>query len=1375
MITAAHLQLVQSPITNLVPNVSTSVTVKLDDTNYLVWHYQLRLLLESHGILGFVDGSKLCPSRFVDEPDKEGVETENYQIWKLHDRALMQLIIDTLSPTAMSCIIGCTSAHEIWINLRDRFSTVTKASIFQMKLELQNIQKGSESISKYFQRIKDVRDHLSAAGVSFDDDDIVILALKGLPSEYNTFRTVIRGRENVISLKDFRAQLLAEEATIENNQFSGSFTTAMLAQGNESKGKGLMLEEGSSHSKGFSPPHSGPYHGSSSNQGASSGSYNSNGPPYPSGGFRGFHNNRGRARGRNNSSSNFRFSGNNSPGILGPARPHISTCSDHGNGVPTCQICNKRGHVASDCFQRHSSTNRPSFSLQCQICWKFGHSALQCYHRANFSYQGRSPPSTLTVMHANYQPSAPLDQFWVADTGATSHMTSDLTNLTQATPFLGADTITTASGSGLPISHTGSSFLHVPQYAFQLKDILHVPQISQHLLSMYKLCKDNNCRFICDEFCFWIQDKITGTILLQGLCRDGLYPIPFHIPQHILPKASHTSHSLTNNQTCFLGHHINTSLWHNRLGHPSNAVVSTMLNQSQISFSVDPSKHVCISCLEGKCTKLPFSFPAHKSVKPFEVLHSDVWGPSPTMSVEGYKFYVLFIDECTRFTWIFPLRNKSEVFQVFVHFHAFISTQFSTSVKTFQSDGGGEYCSTRFQQFLLDKGIIHHKSCPHTPEQNGLAERKHMHIVETALTLLSTAQLPPQFWFHACAISVYLINRMPCSTLSMKSPYTCLFAQPSALTHLKVFGYSCYPLLKPYNTNKLQPKTVQCIFLGYAGQYKGYICFNPLSGRFYVSRHVVFYETNFPYKHLLVKPSQCSPVFVTPPSITPLVTGQNVVVSPHTSASHASLPLSQPTRASEFLHEPTSASEFLASPIRVPEFSSSSPPLPDPIYHASESLTSLSPTVPASSPSTQSPVPADPDFQPENLTIVLPVHSVSLHPMQTRSKSGIIKKKAFVASISSVGQSDVEPSTFKAASKIVEWQSAMQDEIDALHAQHTWDLVPLPSGKNLVGCKWVYRVKKNPDGSIARYKARLVAKGYNQEEGIDYGETFSPVVKPTTVRLILALAAQFRWSLRQLDVKNAFLHGDLHEEMYMSQPPGFGSPHHPSHFVYKLHKSLYGLKQAPRAWNDKFTSFLPGLGFQASLADPSLFVKHTSLGIVVLLLYVDDIIITGSSSSDIEIVILALTKAFDMKDLGQLHYFLGLQISYHSTGLFVSQQKYVRELLARVDMSNSKPCATPCLPSHRLLKDDGDPYHSPDQYRSIVGALQYLTFTRPDIAFAVNQCCQFMHQPMTSHVVAVKRILRYLSGTIHYGINFQSGPFSLHAYSDADWAGDPND
>ena len=245
--------------------------------------------------------------------------------------------------------------------------------------------------------------------------------------------------------------------------------------------------------------------------------------------------------------------------------------------------------------------------------------------------------------------------------------------------------------------------------------------------------------------------------------------------------------------------------------------------------------------------------------------------------------------------------------------------------------------------------------------------------------------------------------------------------------------------------------------------------------------------------------------------------------------------------------------------------------------------------------------------------------------------------------------------------------------------------------------------------------------------------------------------------------------------MYIEQPPGFQSSQHPSNYVCKLQKSLYGLKQAPRAWNDRFTSFLPALGFKSSQADPSLFVQHSNQGIVVLLLYVDDAILTESSSQLIFQVIKELTTEFEMKDLGNLYYFLGSQISHTDEGLFVSQSKYINELVDKMDLQDCKPCATPCLPYHILLKNDGKPYHSPDQYRSVVGALQYLTFTRSDIAFYVNQACQFMHNPIESHVIAVKRILRYLNGTSNYGIHFKPGLIHLQSYSDADWAGDPND
>jgi len=248
MVTTTQLQIVQSPITSLLPMVSTAVTVKLDDTNYLIWNFQMQIRLESHGILGFVDGPRKCPNRFDADSDLEGVKTDDHQIWKMHDRALMQLIIATLSSTAISYVIGCVSSHDMWIQLKDRFSTITKAHIFQMKSELQTIKKGSDSVSQYLQKIKDAQDHLSAAGVYFEDDDIVILALNGLPSDYNTFRCMVRGRDNVLSLKDFRSQLLAEEAILEQTCSTASFVPAMMAQHYISPGKALPLDEHNSNS-----------------------------------------------------------------------------------------------------------------------------------------------------------------------------------------------------------------------------------------------------------------------------------------------------------------------------------------------------------------------------------------------------------------------------------------------------------------------------------------------------------------------------------------------------------------------------------------------------------------------------------------------------------------------------------------------------------------------------------------------------------------------------------------------------------------------------------------------------------------------------------------------------------------------------------------------------------------------------------------------------------------------------------------------------------------------------------------------------------------------------------------------------------------------
>ena len=242
----------------------------------------------------------------------------------------------------------------------------------------------------------------------------------------------------------------------------------------------------------------------------------------------------------------------------------------------------------------------------------------------------------------------------------------------------------------------------------------------------------------------------------------------------------------------------------------------------------------------------------------------------------------------------------------------------------------------------------------------------------------------------------------------------------------------------------------------------------------------------------------------------------------------------------------------------------------------------------------------------------------------------------------------------------------------------------------------------------------------------------------------------------------------------MIQPPGFVDPARSNH-VCKLQKSLYGLKQAPHAWFERFTSHLFTIGFIASVADPSLFVRRTGSTILYLLLYVDDIILTGNSSSAITYLISQLVHTFELKDLGSLRYFLGLQIDYTPPGLFVHQRKYISDLLTKFNMTICKAASTPFSISLKLQPSTDDVLPDPTPYRNLVGALQYATFTRPDIRYAVNQVCQYMHKPNSAHLVAAKRILRYLQGTFSLGIRFQSGSSTLTAFTDSDWAGDSYD
>ena len=374
-----------------------------------------------------------------------------------------------------------------------------------------------------------------------------------------------------------------------------------------------------------------------------------------------------------------------------------------------------------------------------------------------------------------------------------------------------------------------------------------------------------------------------------------------------------------------------------------------------------------------------------------------------------------------------------------------------------------------------------------------------------------------------------------------------------------------------------------------------------------------------------------------------------------------------------------------------------------------------------------------------------------------------------------------EPEYYDQAMQVedsVKWESAMKDEMDSLMSNQTWELAELPPGKKALHNKWVYRIKEEHDG-IKRYKARLVVKGFQQKEGVDYNEIFSPVVKLTTIRLVLKIVAAENLHLEQLDVKTAFLHGDLEEELYMRQPEGFIKEDR-KNLVCRLKKSLYGLKQAPRQWYKKFDSFMSSHGFTRCQADHCCYFKKIDNNFIILLLYVDDMLVAGSNMQEIVNLKLRLSKQFEMKDLGAAKQILGMRIKRdtNSRTLLLSQDKYINKVLSRFNMQNAKVVSTPLGVHFRLSKEQSPKteeehaYMAKVPYASSIGSLMYvMVCTRPDIAQAVGAVSRYMNNPGKLHWEAVKWILRYLRGTTSKALCFKGGDMVLTGYVDADLAG----
>lgn len=1264
------LTLLPTGLKLLLKNLHSLIPHKLDDTNYPSWYSTVYGNLSAHRLLGYVDGSLTAPPATVLVPATEkspAAEVTNpaYDLWDATDGQLRACLLAVISPAVQKHLFSLSTSKEIWDHLHTRYNSLSRTHIFQLKDKLHQIQKGQDSMQVYLDKVTDIITDLHRAGEPISEGDVLLCALRGLPSEYAAIKQNIRTNLVTVTFNQASSWLLSEELNIQLEQKlhvsgvgSSSEPTALYA----SSGRGGQRGRGTGY--------------------------------------------RGRG-GR-------QHYGRGSPGGRGPTRD--------GNK-------NSGGRTSQPSGGRYQGNDGRS-SIQCQICGKFNHAAWDCWHRFDSEYSG---PQTVGGPQAFYTShSAGSDQNWYLDTGANTHVTSDLGRFSSSTPYYGTTSVTSAGGHPLSIAHTGQGHIQTPSGIFFLDNLLHVPSLKSHLLSVHQFTKDNNCTLIFNSKEFHIVDNHTNQVKFKGRCEQGLYA---------LPPSSSVSFS---SPPVVRAVKVSPLQWHCRLGHPSKHVTQSLLSSFNVPFNSDVFH--CDACSMSKSHKLPFPVSYTAATAPFQLIHSDVWGPTSVPSFGGFHYYICFIDDFTKYCWLYPLKQKSDAYASFLSFQSMVQNQFGSTIKIFRTDNGREYVNAKFCQFLQQLGVLHHKSCPYTPEQNGVAERKHRHLVETLITLLYTASLPATFWVEALASANFLINRLPKRSLNNISPFEALYHTPPDYTTLRVFGCLVYPCLRHELSHKLAPRSKRCIFLGYEPLTKGFRCFDPLTQRVYVSRHVEFCETEFPYA------SSVSPISsdASPTSflgVLPLFPSGAPRPAHNTPAAihHPSPPHTVP-------HTPTpSITQHNAQP--DPQHQPANHPQPEP--H------------PQPAPHTQ----IDLTTQPETIPPVLP--STNTHSMATRSKRGIFKPKTYAATIPYDTSPTHEPSTYKEASQNKYWCTAMDEEFDALLDQRTWVLVPPPSDRIPIGCKWVYKIKRNSDGSVSRYKARLVAKGYNQEYGLDYSETFSPVVKQQSIRIVLSLALHFGWSLHQLDVSNAFLHGELEDVVYMQQPPGYIDQSAP-HYVCKLQKSLYGLKQAPRAWYHRLSAFLFAQGFTITEHDPSLFVQLSPHGVLILLVYVDDIIITGSSHALVQSFITRMHGEFQMKNLGDLKYFLGIEVQHSDTSLLLHQTKYARELIHRAGVDDCKPMPTPVTPSSNTNGAD-EPFDNPRLFRSLVGGLHYLTVTRPDIQLAVNMVAQRMHAPTVQDFHQLKRILRYIKGTLFQGLVFRRGDLQVRAYSDADWANDPID
>lgn len=986
---------------------------------------------------------------------------------------------------------------------------------------------------------------------------------------------------------------------------------------------------------------------------------------------------------------------------------------------------NNKYHRKNNNRYENKDHHKNSSNIKCFKCGHKGHIRSQC--KANI---GESVAAAFCAVEKQVS-----SDLWVLDSGATSHMCRNkemFDSMQKHNQQLLMPSGECVSAVGKGVVKVKSKFMNIT-----LLNVLYVPKFHSNFLSISKFLDAGHS--VSFENKSGIVKNKNKQNILSAYKENGIFYTKLENRKTIERINSVSDEN-------------EFKKWHSRFGHLNKKDLNKLANNNMVNgLNIKTIEQFdCMTCAEGKISAKPFhSYSQINTKETLELVHTDLCGPFKVKSQGGAFYFITFIDDYSRYITTYFLKKKSEAFEAFKTFTAMAEKQTGRKIKSLRSDNGKEYVNSQFKSYFQLNGILHQTTVSHTPQQNGVAERVNRTLVEMVRCMLCESGLTQSLWAEAINTATYIRNRSPTKVLGNVTPYERWCNKKPSVSHFRKFGCDAVVLQKNRSGGKLTPKGKPFKLVGYENLTKGYRLYDTNKREVIKARDVIFFENSFKKSE---KEEDVQDL---------------LYIDILNLAGNDKIENKQEDKPENKQEEEEDKPENKQDEEDKPENEDNQKEVPQ----------SPDKYETASSASEGEPIENDRDED-----------KGEAKTKRTRGRPKILRtgdkgrpKKVFTTTSEMLNSIIENPQTVAEALNshdAVHWKKAMDVEYKSLMKNKTWMLVDRPDGCNVIGSKWVFAVKRKPDGSVEKYKARLVAQGCSQKYNIDYQETFAPVVRHSTIRILLAIAVKYKLLVNHIDIVAAYLNGDLEDDVFMEQPPMFEDAKNAGQ-VCKLTKALYGLKQSGREWNKKVTEILQQIGFNRCKSDSCVYFRRQNNKLSFIALYVDDMMLASSSKHEMDAIIGDLNKYVEADDRGPISFYLGMEIEREGSrgAIHIHQETYTKDLLKRFNMDNSKPASTPWANGTVLQKCENQCKNLDDKtYQSLIGSLMYLTvISRPDISHVVSKLSQFNSHPHEEHLNAAKYLLRYLNKYPKGMISYCNLNEKFICFTDADWGCDSCD